>query len=51
MNPDFDMEALKRQARALNPRIKIFETCARTGEGVGELAAWLAEKKAETLGK
>ncbi len=47
MNPDFDMEVLKQQARALNPDIRIFETCARTGEGVPELAAWLADRKAE----
>ena len=49
MNPDFDMGALKRQARALNPRIQIFETCARTGEGVAELEGWLGKKKADAL--
>ena len=49
MNPDFDMDALKERARALNPRIQIFETCARTGEGVAELAAWLAHEKTGTF--
>lgn len=51
MNPDFDMEALKRQARALNPRIRVFETCARTGEGVAEFATWLEERRAKALGQ
>ncbi|MEG0070401.1 MAG: hydrogenase nickel incorporation protein HypB [Raoultibacter sp.] len=41
MNPDFDMDALKKQARALNPRLQIFVVSARTGEGVDELTAWL----------
>lgn len=43
LNPDFDMEALHKQARVLNPDLKIFETCARTGEGVAELFTWLRE--------
>ncbi len=41
LNPDFDMQALSRQARILNPHLAIFEVCARTGEGVDELVAWL----------
>ncbi|WP_080803221.1 hydrogenase nickel incorporation protein HypB [Arabiibacter massiliensis] len=41
LNPDFDLEALKERARALNPSLEIFVTSARTGEGVGELAEWL----------
>lgn len=45
LNPDFDMEALHKQARVLNRDIKIFETCARTGEGVDELAAWLEQRR------
>lgn len=43
LNPDFDMEALYKQARVLNSDLEIFETCARTGEGVAELFAWLRE--------
>lgn len=45
LNPDFDMEALHKQARVLNPGLRIFETCARTGEGVGELAEWLDARR------
>ena len=45
LNPDFDMEALHKQARVLNPNLRIFETCARTGEGVAELADWLRERR------
>ena len=40
LNPDFDLEALKEHARALNPRLEIFVTSARTGEGMEDLAAW-----------
>ena len=43
LNPDFDMAALHRQARILNPRLEIFEVCARTGEGVDKLVSWLEE--------
>lgn len=49
LNPDFDMTALKKQARVLNPGLQIFETCARTGEGVDELVAWLKQKHDEAL--
>jgi len=49
LNPDFDMEALEHQARVLNPRLEVFKTCARTGEGVDELLAWLREKRAAVL--
>lgn len=45
LNPDFDLEALKEHARALNPALDIFVTSARTGEGVGELAAWFDERR------
>lgn len=41
LNPDFDREALRRQARILNPHLEIFEVCARTGEGIDDLVAWL----------
>lgn len=49
LNPDFDMEALCEHARALNPRLKIFVTSARTGEGIEETAAWIRSQKEETL--
>lgn len=45
LNPDFNTAALAERARVLNPSIKIFETSARTGDGIGELAAWLSEEK------
>ena len=45
LNPDFDREALSKQACLLNPNLRIFETCARTGEGVPELADWLRERR------
>lgn len=41
LNPDFDMDALKERAHLLNRDIKIFETSARTGEGMDELAQWM----------
>lgn len=41
LNPDFDMAALQEAARVLNPALKVFETSARTGEGLGDLAAWV----------
>lgn len=46
LNPDFDMEALAERARVLNPRLEIFEVCARTGEGVDELVTWLEDAHA-----
>ncbi len=49
LNPDFDMSALKEGARILNPRLKIFETSARTGEGIPELAAWIREQRAAAM--
>ncbi len=49
LNPDFDMEALKEGARALNPGLPIFVTSARTGEGIEELAEWFKAKRAEAL--
>lgn len=47
LNPDFDMEALKREARVLNPNLEIFVVSARTGEGIEELAAWMAQRHAQ----
>ena len=49
LNPDFDMDALKKQARALNPTTRVFETDARNGQGITELADWLCEMRDKTL--
>ncbi|MBQ6052531.1 MAG: hypothetical protein IJL30_04495 [Clostridia bacterium] len=38
---DFDMEAAKRRALALNPSVKIFPVSAKTGEGMDEWEEWL----------
>ena len=44
---DFDMEKVKEFARRRNPNIQIFPICAKTGEGVDALAAYLKEKITE----
>ena len=49
LNPDFDMEALCEHARALNPKLEIFVTSARTGEGIEETAAWIRRQKEAAL--
>ena len=49
LNPDFDMERLKDRARVLNPGLEIFVTSARTGEGMGELAGWMAQRREREL--
>ena len=41
---NFDTEAVRERVTKLNPDIKVFEISAKTGEGVDELAACLAEK-------
>ena len=45
LNPDFDLAALEEHARALNPRLEIFVTSARTGEGVSAVAEWLEGRR------
>lgn len=45
LNEDFDMDRLKAQARSLNPLLDIFETSARTGEGIPELVNWLQAQR------
>lgn len=45
MNPDFDMDALRAQARMLNPRLEVFVVSARTGEGMEELTAWMRTRR------
>lgn len=51
LNPDFDLKALEERARVLNPRLEVFVTSARTGEGVEELAAWLDRRRAASLAR
>ncbi len=41
---DFDMEKCREYIHMRNPSAKIFPICARTGEGVEALAAWLLEE-------
>ena len=41
---DFDMEKVREFARRRNPNIQIFPICAKTGEGVDALAAYLKER-------
>ncbi len=42
----FDVSRCCERARKLNPQIRIFPVSAKTGEGMGELEAWLREKLA-----
>lgn len=44
---DFDMEKVTEFARRRNPNIQIFPICAKTGEGVDALAAYLKDKITE----
>ena len=41
---DFNMEELQKTVRAMNPAIRIFPVSAKTGEGIDNLAGWLAEQ-------
>ena len=38
---DYDMDAVKRFARAVNPDLRIFEVSCRTGEGLDAWCDWL----------
>ncbi len=38
---DYDMDAVKRFARAVNPNLRIFELSCRTGEGLDAWCDWL----------
>ena len=38
---DFDMDRCRENVRLRNPRAQVIPICARTGEGVDALAAWL----------
>ncbi|MBI4966411.1 MAG: hydrogenase nickel incorporation protein HypB [Desulfomonile tiedjei] len=41
---DFNMEELNKTVRAMNPSIQIFPVSAKTGEGIDNLAGWLADQ-------
>jgi hydrogenase nickel incorporation protein HypB len=43
---DFDMDVLQEQARKLNPKIQIFKTSCRTGEGIDDWCRWLRREMA-----
>ncbi|MDQ2714701.1 MAG: hydrogenase nickel incorporation protein HypB [Chloroflexota bacterium] len=38
---DYDVQKVKQQALAINPRLRIFEVSCRTGEGLDAWCAWL----------
>lgn len=44
---DFEIEAAKRRALALNPRLTVFEVSCRTGQGLAEWLGWLRAKSEE----
>ncbi|MGQ9674087.1 MAG: hydrogenase nickel incorporation protein HypB [Chloroflexota bacterium] len=44
---DFDVEAAKRRALALNPRLTVFEVSCRTGQGLADWLGWLRAKSEE----
>lgn len=41
---DFDMELFQKTVKAMNPSIEMFPVSAKTGEGFGQLAAWIGER-------
>lgn len=41
---DFDLKAMRDRVLNLNPDIQIFEVSCRTGEGIGEWAAWMKKE-------
>jgi hydrogenase nickel incorporation protein HypB len=43
-NEDFDVEALKKRVRALNPDITIIEISCKTGEGIDKWVDWLRDE-------
>ena len=43
---NFDFEACKKRVQRLNPRIRIFEVSARTGDGMQAWEEWLKEELA-----
>lgn len=41
---DCDLAAMRRRALRVNPALQVFATSCKTGEGIAEWCAWLAEK-------
>ena len=41
---DFDIEKCKERAKKLNPNIKIFPICSKTGEGMDAWCDWIREE-------
>jgi len=41
---DFNVEELRKTVTAMNPSIRIFPVSAKTGEGIDNLAGWLADQ-------
>ena len=41
---DFDMEQFQKTVKAMNPSIEMFPVSAKTGEGFGQLTAWIGER-------
>ena len=44
---DFDLEALKQRAWALNPKLAVFPVSAKTGEGFPAFLDWLRRRREE----
>lgn len=40
----FDLAQVREDLRRLNPAVRILQTSARTGEGIGDLSAWIMER-------
>ena len=47
---DFDIEAMRDRVLRLNPKIRIFEISAKTGQGVEDWATWLRGEAMDFLG-
>jgi len=47
---DFDIEAMRERVLRLNPKIRIFEISAKTGQGVEDWSAWLCGEAEDFLG-
>jgi hydrogenase nickel incorporation protein HypB len=46
---DFDIEAMRERVLRLNPKIRIFEISAKTGQGVADWSAWLCGEAKDFL--
>jgi hydrogenase nickel incorporation protein HypB len=47
---DFDMTVLRERAMKLNPRIRMFETSCKSGEGLDDWCRWLAGEVSAAIG-